>query len=61
MGLFPGSRVQEIKPLLPLFLDVAQKLLGRDRSLRFVLPIADELFEAEIWTLVAQLRLDDRI
>jgi len=61
VGLFPGSRVQEIKTLLPLFLDVAQKLLGRDRSLRFVLPIADELFEAKIRTLVAQLRLDDRI
>ena len=61
VGLFPGSRVQEIKTLLPLFLDVAQNLLGRDSSLRFVLPIADEFFEAEIRALVAQRRLDDRI
>ncbi len=61
VGLFPGSRVQEIRMLLPLFLDVAQDLLERDRSLRFVLPIADEFYEAEIRALVAQRRLDDRI
>ena len=61
VGLFPGSRVQEIRTLLPLFLDVAQELLGRDGSLRFVLPIADEFFEAEIRALVAQRRLDEPI
>ena len=61
VGLFPGSRVQEIRTLLPLFLDVAQELLGRDGALRFVLPIADEFFEAEIRALVAQRRLDDTI
>ncbi len=42
IGIFPGSRVQEIKTLTPIFLEIAQKLKGD--GFDFVLPLASEKF-----------------
>ncbi|MEB3299914.1 MAG: lipid-A-disaccharide synthase [Candidatus Sericytochromatia bacterium] len=40
LGLFPGSRSQEVDRLLPTFLDAAARLQERVPGLRVVLPVA---------------------
>tara|TARA_B100000586_G_scaffold259087_1_gene224182 strand:- start:192 stop:1337 length:1146 start_codon:yes stop_codon:yes gene_type:complete len=40
VGLMPGSRRKEIQCLLPIMLEVAQNLLQRIPSCRFILPLA---------------------
>lgn len=42
IGLFPGSRIQEIKNLTPVFLEIADRL--KVNGYRFVMPIASEKF-----------------
>ncbi|KAA0255037.1 MAG: lipid-A-disaccharide synthase [Acidobacteria bacterium] len=51
VGVLPGSRVQELRTLLPALLGAAAILSRRDPSLRFVLPVAEESFRE---TIVAQ-------
>ena len=47
IGLLPGSRKNEIKTLLPIMLDAANKLeTKKPQSLQFVLPVASSLKEA---------------
>ena len=43
IGLFPGSRRQEILRLFPLFLDVAQ-LLAKSHPSRFLIPVSSGIF-----------------
>ncbi|HEY3131191.1 MAG TPA: lipid-A-disaccharide synthase [Acidobacteriota bacterium] len=53
IGLLPGSRDQEIRWLVPALLDGALKLIEKDPSLRFVVPVADRRYlaslEQEVW------------
>lgn len=42
IGLFPGSRIQEIRNLTPIFLEIADRL--KVNGYRFVMPIASEKF-----------------
>ena len=41
VGLFPGSRIQEVRTHTSVCLQTARLMLSRDPSLRFVLPLAD--------------------
>ena len=41
IGLFPGSRHHEVRALGPILLDTAKRMLARDASLKFILPVAD--------------------
>jgi lipid-A-disaccharide synthase len=43
IGLIPGSRVQEIKSLLPIYLEAAVKLASKHRGVEFILPRAGNL------------------
>ncbi len=43
VGLFPGSRNNEIIHLLPLMLETAQAMLQRNPELAFIMPIANTL------------------
>ena len=43
VGLFPGSRRGEIKRVLPIQLEAAEKLLEQKPDLQFVLPVASTL------------------
>jgi len=43
VGLFPGSRRSEIKRVLPVQLEAAEKLLENKPDLQFVLPVASTL------------------
>jgi lipid-A-disaccharide synthase len=43
IGLLPGSRIGEIRRLLPVMLEAAEQLLKQYPDLSFVLPLADTL------------------
>jgi len=40
VGLLPGSRKNEIKKLLPVMIDTAQRLLTLNPKIKFILPVA---------------------
>ncbi|MFK7794425.1 MAG: lipid-A-disaccharide synthase [Gammaproteobacteria bacterium] len=40
VGLLPGSRKNEISKLLPVMIDVAQRLLEQNPNIKFILPVA---------------------
>lgn len=48
VGLFPGSRVQEIRKHLPVILESARILKERFPDLQFILPLASSLERADI-------------
>jgi len=48
VGLFPGSRKQEIRSHLPLLLESAQLLKERFPELQFVLPLASSLERGDV-------------
>lgn len=48
IGLFPGSRHNEISRLLPIILDSARLLLERFPTAQFVLPLASTLTEDDL-------------
>jgi len=48
IGLFPGSRVQEIKKLTPIFLEIAEKLPGY----KFVIPLASQKFSNLLYSII---------
>jgi lipid-A-disaccharide synthase len=48
VGLFPGSRRNEIERLLPTILDAARRLRERFSDIQFVMPLASTLSEEDI-------------
>ncbi|MGA7827885.1 MAG: lipid-A-disaccharide synthase [Geobacteraceae bacterium] len=48
VGLFPGSRKQEICRHLPLLLESARLLRGRFPDMQFILPLASSLVPADV-------------
>lgn len=48
VGLFPGSRVQEIRRHLPVILESARILKDRFPDLQFILPLASSLERADV-------------
>jgi lipid-A-disaccharide synthase len=61
VGVLPGSRLQEIKRLGPVFLDAVAQMVTRDSSLQFVLPVADPCLEGDILQMIRQHRLERSI
>jgi lipid-A-disaccharide synthase len=61
VGLFPGSRRNEIDWLLPVILDSAKKLKERFEDIQFVLPVASTLDDAEIAAQVKAAGLEATI
>ena len=53
LGILPGSRNAEVKRLLPLFLQVFDRLLDEDPDLIGVIPAASDALTAEIQSKVA--------
>lgn len=56
LGLMPGSRGYEIDALTPMLLDTAAELSRADRSLQFILPVAENCFEDKIRAWVQERR-----
>jgi len=48
VGLFPGSRIQEIRKHLPLLLESARILKQRFPELQFILPLATSLVRSDV-------------
>lgn len=44
VGLLPGSRLQEVRPLSPVMLEAARLLHAEEAALSFVLPVADPVY-----------------
>jgi len=57
IGLLPGSRLSEVKRILPPMLGAAQQLSKRFKNLQFVLPIAPGLKKEEIVKLTENTRV----
>ena len=58
IGLFPGSRRQEIKNLLPVILESAALLRRSFPDVQFILPLASSLSRADIAPLLDSSGLD---
>lgn len=61
VGLFPGSRRNEIKNLLPVILDAARLLKGRFPDIQFVLPLASSLDHSDIDPHISSSGLDIKV
>jgi lipid-A-disaccharide synthase len=48
VGLLPGSRIHEVERHTQILLAAAAKMLARDLSIQFVLPVADPFFRERI-------------
>ncbi len=48
LGLFPGSRKSEIKNLLPVLLESAQRLHKQDNDLQFLIPLASTITHEDL-------------
>ena len=57
VGLFPGSRHNEIERMLPTLLEAAELLFARHPDLQFVLPLASTLTEASLAPHLARVKL----
>jgi lipid-A-disaccharide synthase len=58
VGLFPGSRHNEIERLLPVIIAAAGKLKERFPDIQFILPLASTLQSADIVPLLTAAGLD---
>ena len=58
VGILPGSRLQEVKRLGPLFLDAVAQMAAKDSALQFVLPVADPFFQGDIVQMIGQRGLE---
>jgi lipid-A-disaccharide synthase len=61
VGLFPGSRKNEIERLLPVILDTAVELRERFPDIQFVLPLASTLAEEDIASQVRKAGIEAKI
>ena len=54
VGILPGSRVNEIRRMLPIMLETAEELVKADKTIQFILPqadsITDELLQSYLQT-----------
>ncbi|MFH1146431.1 MAG: lipid-A-disaccharide synthase [Pseudomonadota bacterium] len=61
IGLFPGSRTQEVKRLLPCIIDAARILDRKMPGLRFLLPLAPAIDKTWVKGILQSEKLDIRI
>jgi lipid-A-disaccharide synthase len=60
IGLLPGSRIGEVKSLLPVFLEAA-RLLQQDRAARLILAVAETVEQETIKRMCDEAGLDVRL
>jgi lipid-A-disaccharide synthase len=54
IGLFPGSRLREVRAIFPVIRDAAKKLLQRNSELRFEVAAASEMLAAECQRMLGE-------
>ena len=57
IGLFPGSRLREVRKIFPVLLEAVRLLLRRQPDLRFEVAAASEALAAEISNALAEARM----
>lgn len=57
LGLLPGSRRSEIKRLLPVLLDAAERIYLEEPEIQYLLPLAPMLTEADLAPFLKECRL----
>jgi lipid-A-disaccharide synthase len=57
IGLFPGSRLREVRKIFPVLLETARLLLRQRAELRFEVAAASEALAAEISDALAETRM----
>jgi lipid-A-disaccharide synthase len=58
VGLFPGSRRNEIERLLPVIIDSAAKLKEQFPDVQFILPLASTIADSDILPLMSSAQVD---
>lgn len=61
IGLFPGSRLREIRKIFPIMLDAARTMAAQNDDIRFEVAAASEQLALEITNLVPSSPLGDRV
>jgi lipid-A-disaccharide synthase len=61
VGLFPGSRRNEVEMLLPLMIQAAERLVQQDPDLQIVVPLAPGLSETLLTSILADTSLPIRV
>jgi len=61
VGILPGSRMNEIKRMLPVMLTAAEKLQKRDINIQFVLPQADSITDELLQTFLQQSSVEIKV
>jgi len=61
VGLLPGSRFHEVRPLARVELDAAVAMLASDPSLQFVLPVADPVYRSFLESEIGRRDLSNRV
>jgi lipid-A-disaccharide synthase len=61
IGLFPGSRLREIRKIFPIMLEAARTMAAQPNDIRFEVAAASEPLALEIRNLLAASPLRDRI
>lgn len=61
IGLFPGSRLREVRKILPVMLEAARKIVGGRPEINFEVAAASEPLALEIRQLLAASSIRDRV
>ncbi|MEY2489898.1 MAG: lipid-A-disaccharide synthase [Verrucomicrobiota bacterium] len=61
IGLFPGSRVREVRKIFPIMLEAAGEIAGERPEIRFEVAAASEPLAVEIQQMLAASPLRDRV
>ena len=61
IGILPGSRLSEVRKLLPELLQAAQILKNKVPDIQFVLPLADTLEEATLTEIISRFNVQIKI
>lgn len=61
IGLFPGSRLREIRKIFPIMLEAAATIAGEHNDVLFEVAAASEALALEIWNLLASSPMRDGV
>lgn len=61
LGLLPGSRHSEIKRLLPVLLEAAERIYSEEPEVQYLLPLAATLNEADLTPYLKEHRLPIKV
>jgi lipid-A-disaccharide synthase len=61
IGLFPGSRLREVRKIFPIMLEAARKIVARRAEMRFEAAAASEPLALEIRQMLASSPLRERV